>query len=878
MGDPLALCSNTMLATSRQAPTPPPTHRESPMSKTLNVIESCLSRCLFWSLVIGASCSITNDCQTAAGNEPDPVVAPMLTSLKFETGGDRPIHLRGADARWQLQLLAADQTGRPYDATRVVSFSVSPPHIAKVSSEGWVTPLADGEGTITAVWNESLSTTVPLTISGFTELQPVSFNNQIVPIFTKYGCNGGGCHGKAAGQNGFKLSLLGFEPGEDHEYIVNEGRGRRVFPAAPEESLLLQKAINSVPHGGGQRLDADSDEYRRMVRWIAQGMPSNVAEEGRVEQIVIHPAERQLQRGSTQQLSVLAVYSDGRVEDVTRGATYESNFTDLAEVDQRGFVQLKQQAGDVAVMARYQGQVAVFRASVPLGIEVAQRPPPTNAVDAAVFGKLRILGIPASGLCDDATFLRRVTLDITGQLPSQKQTLAFLSDESANKRAQCIDRLLQSEGHADYFARKWVTILRNRRESEEKKFGAFAFHQWLRDQFYKNVPYDQWIRQLVTASGDPDINPAVIWYRQVPNNESRLEDLAQMLLGQRMQCARCHHHPFEKWSQTDYYQMAAFFSKLQQKPGSGPQEPQFVSRVGGAGAAHPKSGQGLQPAGLDAAPKPVQEYLDARLGLADWMVAPENPFFARTVANRYWKHFFGRGLVEPEDDMRVTNPPSNPELLDALASHLVEHNFDLKSLIRLICNSEAYQLTWDANEHNLHDQTSYSRYYPKRLTAEVLLDAVDEVLGTTTPFPGLPSGTRAVSLPDTSFSSYFLTVFGQPESTTACECERSQESTLAQSLHLLNSKEVQAKLGEGQGRPAKFAATSTEPQQVVTELYLRALSRRPTAEENVAALSFIQQHVDKAEASDDAKLAALKVAYEDLVWALINTKEFLFNH
>lgn len=848
------------------------------MSKTLNVIESRLFRCLFWSLLIGAGGTLTNHCQTAVGNEPDLVVAPMLTSLKFETGGNRPINLRGADARWQLQLLATDQAGRPYDATRMVSFSVSPPHIAKVSSEGWLTPLADGEGTITAVWNESLSTTVPLTIEGFTELQPVSFNNQIVPIFTKYGCNGGGCHGKAAGQNGFKLSLLGFEPGEDHEYIVNEGRGRRVFPAAPEESLLLQKAINSVPHGGGQRLDADSDEYRRMVRWIAQGMPSTVAEEGRVEQIVIHPAERQLQRGSSQQLSVLAVYSDGRVEDVTRGATYESNFTDLAEVDQRGFVQLKQQAGDVAVMARYQGQVAVFRASVPLGIEIAQWPVPNNAVDAAVFGKLQTLGIPPSPLCDDATFLRRVTLDITGQLPSQEQTLAFLSDESANKRAQWIDRLLQSEGHADYFARKWVTILRNRRESEEKKFGAFAFHQWLRDQFYQNVPYDQWVRQLVTASGDPDINPAVIWYRQVPNNESRLEDLAQMLLGQRLQCARCHHHPFEKWSQTDYYQMAAFFSKLHQKPGSGPQEPQFVARVGGAGAAHPKSGQGLPPAGLDAAPKPVQEYLDARLGLADWMVAPENPFFARTVANRYWKHFFGRGLVEPEDDMRVTNPPSNPELLDALANHLVEHKFDLKSLIRLICNSQAYQLTWDANEHNLHDQTSYSRYYPKRLTAEVLLDAVDEVLGTTTPFPGLPSGTRAVSLPDTSFSSYFLTVFGQPESTTACECERSQESTLAQSLHLLNSKEVQVKLGEGQGRPAMFATTSTDPQQVVTELYLRALSRRPTAEENVAALSFIQQKVDKADASDDAKRVALKVAYEDLVWALINTKEFLFNH
>lgn len=811
-----------------------------------------------------------------------PGSGPTFTTLKFETAASQAIHLQGADARWQVQVAATDAVGHAYDATHDVTYSVSPPSLATLGPDGWLKPLADGEGTITATWNDSLSAAVAFSISGFTELQPVSFNNQIVPLFTKFGCNGGGCHGKASGQNGFKLSLLGFEPGDDHEYIVSEGRGRRVFPAAPEESLLLQKAINSVPHGGGQRLDADSDEYRRLVRWIAQGMPAGRADEGRVAQIVIHPAARQLQRGSTQQLSVMAVYSDGRVEDVTRGATYESNYTDLAEVDQRGFVHLKQQAGDVAVMARYQGQVAVFRASVPLGIEVANWPTTTNAVDVAVFEKLKTLGIPPSALCDDATFLRRVTLDITGQLPTKDQALKFLADESLDKRAQWIDQLLSSDGYADNFARKWVTILRNRRESEEKKFGAFAFHQWLRDQFQQNVPFDQWIRQLVTAAGDPDINPAVIWYRQVPNNESRLEDLAQMFMGQRLQCARCHHHPFEKWSQTDYYQMAAFFSKLQQKPGGSPHEPQFVSRVGGAGSAHPKSGQGLPPAGLDAPPQQIQEYLDARLSLADWLVAPENPFFARTLANRYWKHFFGRGLVEPEDDMRVTNPPSNPELLDALANHLVESDYDLKSLIRLICNSRAYQLTWDANEHNLRDQTSYSRFYPKRLTAEVLLDAVDEVMGTTTPFAGMPSGTRAVSLPDTSFSSYFLTVFGQPESTTACECERSQEATLAQSLHLLNSKEVQAKLGEGIARPAAFATTAIAPKQAITDLYIRTLSRWPTDEEVRAASAFVQQHIDDANAvegaTEETKLAARKVAYEDLIWALINTKEFLFNH
>ncbi|MBL8890024.1 MAG: DUF1553 domain-containing protein [Planctomycetaceae bacterium] len=847
------------------------------MSKILSVMVPRLV-CLFVGVLCCVSILGLNRETVVWGAESEVDQSITFASLQFESADDHPIQLRGADSRWQLQVRALDPLGQTHDATRMVRFSVSPPHLATISEAGWLTPLSDGEGTISAIWNDSLTTTAKLVITGFHELQPVSFNNQIIPIFTKFGCNGGGCHGKASGQNGFKLSLLGFEPSEDHEFIVNEGRGRRVFPAAPEESLLLQKAINSVPHGGGQRLDADSDEYRRLVRWIAQGMPAGRPDEGRVERLLLHPPTRQLQRGSTQQLSVLAVYSDGRIEDVTRGATYESNITDLAEVDQRGFVQLKQQAGDVAVMARYQGQVAVFRASIPLGAEVANWPTPNNAVDKAVFDKLRTLGIPPAPLCDDSTFLRRVTLDVAGHLPTREQTLAFLADQSTDKRSRLVEQLLSSEAYADFFARKWVTILRNRRESEEKKFGAFAFHQWLRDQFYQNVPYDEWVRQLVTASGDPDVNPAVIWYRQVPSNESRLEDMAQMFMGQRLQCARCHHHPFEKWSQTDYFQMAAFFSKLQQKPGAAPQEPQFVSRVGGAAASHPKSGQGLLPAGLDATPSQVQEHLDARLALADWLVAPDNPFFSRMLANRYWKHFFGRGLVEPEDDLRVTNPPSNPELLEALANHLVEHDYDLKSLVRLICNSQAYQFSWEPNEHNLNDRTSFSRYYPKRLTAEVLLDSVDDVLGTTTAFAGMPNGTRAVSLPDTSFSSYFLTVFGQPESTTACECERSQEATLAQSLHLLNSKEMQAKLGEEKARPSKFAVEDLDPKLAIDDFYLRALSRPPTEVETATALSFVQQHLDKVDSNPDAKRAALKVAYEDLVWALVNSKEFLFNH
>ncbi len=526
------------------------------------------------------------------------------------------------------------------------------------------------------------------------------------------------------------------------------------------------------------------------------------------------------------------------------------------------------QAGDAAIMARYQGKVGVFRVSVPLGAEVPTWPPTRNLVDEHVFAKLKILGIPASGLCDDSTFIRRVTLDIAGRLPTIEEAQQFLADSSETKYDAAVDRLLDSPEYADYFAKKWSAILRNKRDGQGEMFNSFAFHDWLRSSFYENKPYDTLVRELLTASGSVETNPAVAWYREVSNTESRVEDAAQLFLGQRIQCARCHHHPFEKWSQADYFHMSAFFTKVTPKEGATPDQPKFVSRLGNASAQHPKSGQALQPAGLDGDKLELGVIEDPRQGLADWMVAPENPFFARSLANRYWKHFFERGLVEPEDDMRVTNPPANPALLDGLAKHFVDSKYDLKSLVRLICTSSTYRLSSEATEQNLADRTSYSRYYPKRLQAEVLLDAIDQVVGSTTAFEGMPAGTRAVSLPDTSFNSYFLTVFGRPDSASACECERSQEATLAQSLHLLNSNDVQSKLASDASIPAKLATDSSIDHPThLKGLYMRAFSRQPTEEELQTALSYIER-----------KKANLREAYEDLVWALINSKEFVFNH
>ncbi len=796
----------------------------------------------------------------------DEEASALVFNLPSENAGSsRPqIALHGADARWQFVISYQQR-----DVTRDVRYHVSPAAIAQVDNTGFITPLASGTAVVTAILPSqtgNISATLTLDVVGMDETLPVNFPNQVIPIFTKLGCNSGGCHGKAAGQAGFKLSLLGFEPQEDYAHLVHESRGRRVFPAQPAKSLLLEKATNLSPHGGGQRLEFDSHEYRVLQRWIAGGLTYGEDSNPRVTGIKVNPPQALLARNASQQLSVIATYSDGSLEDITRTAQYESNNTDLANVTERGLVSLANRTGDVAIMARYQGQVAVFRATIPLGVLIENLPPVRNRVDELVFQKLKSLGIPPSALCDDSTFIRRVTLDLTGRLPTIVETQEFVGDTNQHKFENTVDRLLESTDHAEFFAKKWSTILRNRRPSAGYQFGSFAFFDWLRNGFLENKPYDQFVRELLTAAGSVDSNPAVAWLREVSTTESRVEDAAQLFLGQRIQCARCHHHPFEKWSQGDYCHLSAFFSKVSRKEGATPEEPRFVSRIGSASAQHPRTGQALAPAGLGATPLNLEPSRDPREDLVDWMIAQDNPFFARSLVNRYWKHFFAVGLVEPEDDMRVTNPATNPELLDGLAEYFTANNYDMRDLLRLICTSTTYRLSSEANEYNRSDN-SYSRYYPKRHQAEVMLDAVDQILQTHTNFDGMPAETRAVSLPDTNFSSYFLDVFGKPDSATACECERSQEATLAQSLHLLNSKEIQAKLSADSSLPASMAAGSDPVDQKVEQLYLAAFSRRPRPDELKTAVSYIA-----------AKSSEPREAYEDLVWAILNSKEFMFNH
>ena len=812
-------------------------------------------------LFVSAAFALASGFPAAFAGPPSLAVGPAL-----ETG----ITLRGPDARQQVVVSLTADDGRPRDVTRAVTFTAEPADVVAVDATGLVTPLRDGAATVTARTGDGLATATQITVAGYADPPPVSFKNGIVPIFTKLGCNGGGCHGKSGGQNGFKLSLLGFHPEDDYEYLVKESRGRRVFPAAPAQSLLLQKAIGRMPHGGGKRLEADSLEYRRLMRWIEQGMPFGTDADPAVTSIECHPTGRIMSRGGEQQITVLARYSDGTVEDVTRMALFEPNDTEMASCSTTGLVQVRELAGEVAVMARYQGQVATFRATIPLGEQLASLPEPANLVDEAVFAKLRLLGIPPSDPCDDATYLRRVSLDVAGTLPTADEVKAFLADADPAKRERLVDRLLESPGYADLFANKWNMVLRNKRREESDRAGTYAFHRWIRQSLDENKPYDEFVREILTASGDVGFNPAVAWYREVDTTEEQVEDTAQLFLGMRIQCARCHHHPFEKWSQNDYYGLAAFFSRVGTKalPEAGKaRDKRIFHNEGLAVARNPRTGQELKPTGLGAAPVDLPAEADPRVALADWMTDPSNPFFAKSVVNRYWKHFFSRGLVEPEDDMRATNPPTNPELLDGLSAHFVAGGYDLKGLVRTIVLSKTYQLSAAPNALNTDDKQNFSRFYPKRLPAEVLYDAFHQVTATAEGFDGLPAGTRAIALADPSAGPYFLKVFGQPQGDTACECERSQEANLAQSLHLLNSTEVQNKIASGEGRAAKLAADPRPLEEKVAEFYLWIYGRSPDAEELAVAVSHVGRHAD-----------APKVAYEDLVWALVNTKEFLFNH
>ena len=787
----------------------------------------------------------------------------QLTALKMERPGT--IELQGPNDRAQALVVGVFSSGQLHDLTHDVSYSVSRVGVVKVAKDGFVTPLANGEVSVTATSKLGKSVIVKCRVQRFDSPRPINFANEIVPIFTKSGCNTGGCHGKSGGQNGFRLSLLGFYPQEDYEWLVKEHRGRRIFPSAPEFSLLLTKPLNTLPHGGGRRLDKSSYEYQLLVQWITGGMPYGSKDDPTIKRIEVFPKKRRMNSESKQQLRVVAHYSDKSTRDVTRLATFESNDSEMADSDASGLVATFDRPGDVAVMVRFQSQVTTFRASIPLGLAVNGLPPVKNLVDTHVFGKLKDLGIPPSKVCDDATFVRRAFIDITGRLPTAQQARRFAESKKSTKRDELIAFLLESPGYGDYFASKWAMVLRNRRVRNSRPV-SFRFHDWVRRSLQNNMPYDQFVRSILVASGDVEVNPAASWYTQVTTSTSQLEDSAQLFLGLRIQCARCHHHPFERWSQNDYYGFQAFFSQVGLKTNrKGLRNSDVFHRGGVASARNPRTRKNLKPTGLGGKPVTIPAFEDPRNALADWMTKPDNPFFARALVNRYWKHFFGRGIVDPEDDMRATNPPSNPELLDALAKSFIDSKFDLKKLVATICRSNAYQLSSEPTKYNASDKQNFSSFYTRRMNAEPLYDAINQVAGTNVRFAGMPVGTRAVQLPDNGFNDYFLLVFGKPQAQSACECERSSDANLAQSLHLLNSTDIQGKLSSSAGRCQKLALDKQRTdKEKVTELYYAAFARPPRKAELTLILKYLNRKKNK------------RHGFEDVLWALLNTKEFLF--
>jgi hypothetical protein len=578
-------------------------------------------------------------------------------------------------------------------------------------------------------------------------------------------------------------------------------------------------------------------------------------------------------------LAVYAHYTDGSIEDVTRLAQYESNDSEVAVVDSTGLVQTLALSGEAAVMARYQGQVSVFRATVPLGVQIPEYSfEPRTLVDRHTLNKWRQLGIVPSELCTDEQFIRRVSLDVTGTLPTPAQVRAFLDDKAADKRDRLVDRLVDSTEYSYYFANKWADILRVKRGNNPTRAnGTFVFHDWIRQALADDKPYDQFVREIVGAVGDEDRAPPTVWFKDLQTADQFVDNLSQVFLGTRIQCAQCHHHPYEKWSQDDYWGLAAFYGRVGRKnvimPGQVNQQLQlrqvlFARPTGTVINKRTNRPAPMKPLDSEAVTAGRDE--DPRQKLVDWMVDAKNPFFARAVANRYWAHFFGRGIVDPLDDMRVTNPPSNPELLDDLAKDLVDHKYSLKHLVKTICKSRTYQLSSTPNEFNKHDKQAYARYYPRRMSAEVLFDAVCQVTDSPTQFPGLPQDRfapkRAIMLPDESFRSYFLDVFGRPQRISPCECERVSEANLAQVLHLLTSEEVQGKLARVGGRADQLAKDPRPDAEKVEELFTWAVGHKPSPEKLEKALAHVEKHAkDK------------KIAYEDILWSVINTKEFVFN-
>ncbi|VTR97106.1 DUF1549 and DUF1553 domain-containing protein [Tuwongella immobilis] len=786
------------------------------------------------------------------------------------------ITLDGPRAEQRLIVLGEFANGVKRDLSEVVSVRLANPALAEFR-DGTLLPKQDGQTTVTIQFG-GISQTLPMTVVRSQADLPVDFIREIEPILTKSGCNGGGCHGAALGRGGFRLSLFGFDPAFDHAQIVQSAEGRRIVLEDAERSILLAKPALQMEHGGGEKLKLNGRDYVRLRQWLEDGAPEPIAlpakekgkpaEELTVKELLPFPASRVMVPGETQQLAITAVWNDGRREDVTAVAQFDALNESVAAVTSMGRITAKS-TGESAVMVRFGGQAAIVTVSLPFArLREYPQLPRNNFVDDRLIAKWRDLGLTPSPLANDETFLRRMYLDVLGRLPTPEEIRAFLADSSPEKRAKAIDAALDKPEFVDFWSLKWGDLLRINRDALTEK-GMWSFHNWVRSQMRDGVTVDAFVRDIITAEGSTYTDGPANFYRTGRNPEEWAESVAQVFMGVRMQCAKCHHHPFEKWSQDDYYGLTAFFARLSTKNSTefgifGRESVIFIRDFGEV--SHPRKKGFVAPRPLDG--PAMDDDLDRRRKLADWLTTPENPFFARNLVNRFWGYLMGRGLVEPLDDMRQTNPACNPELLDALAADFARSGYQLKHILRTILNSRAYQLDSHTTPGNAADalNTHFARAHVKRLTAEQLADALDFATGTQEKYTGLPLGTKAVQLPDSRVQSYIMDVFGRPARQVVCECERTTQPNIAQALHLMNGDFLNNKIARSTGRVESLAKARIPAPLAIQELYLVTLSRLPRPDEVAKAQGWI------------ANAPTPREGLQDLLWALLNSKEFLFNH
>ena len=776
------------------------------------------------------------------------------------------VDLNGPEARHQL-LAEATAAGRQEDVTRTVPWTSSNPAVATVDATGLVTPISDGDATITA-GDAHASVHVRNAKAPFVW----SFRNDVIPVLTKIGCNQGACHGALAGKNGFKLTLRGYDPDVDYDTLTRQSDARRINPSDPAHSLMLLKPTMSIPHGGGLRLTPKALEYRVLLEWIAAGTPRPSDSDPQITGIEVYPASATLKPGAEQQLVVQARYSDGNVRDVTRWVKYSSSDEGVATVDDWGRVKMNG-SGETAITLYYSSRVSYSRLSVPypnpLDPQIYSAFPRHNYIDDFVMAKLKALNIAPSKTADDATFLRRAYLDAAGILPKTAEVQAFLQDPSPDKREKLVDALLTRDEFVDYWAYKWSDLLMIS-SKKLRPSATWDFYYWVRQSVRQNKPWNQMVREIFTATGDTRENGQLNYFVLHKDPIDIAENTTLAFMGQRLTCARCHNHPLEKWTQKQYYQYANLFSRVGLKNGGQDGDVVVFAKISGD-INHPRLLKPLPPAPLDAPAIPLDSTADRRQIFADWLTSPNNKLFARAIVNRVWANFMGRGLVDSVDDLRATNPASNEELFAALADDFVKNGYDIQRLIRTIMTSGVYQLASEANATNAADNKYYSKYIVKRLPAEVMLDAMSQVTGVPSKFANYPTGTRALQLPDTQIKSEFLTSFGRPPRLVCDAAERSSEPNIAQALHVINGDTLNQKLSDPAGYPAQAVKKAIPNSQAIDHLYQAAYSRNPTAAEKTHLLDLLW----KAEGiTPESRQKAL----EDLMWALLTSKEFLFNY